>query len=147
MSVQLEKSAQSIEMEKSQEEVPESNLGSKIPLEIMGESQLKLSGTSFILRDFGRNFVYKVIKTHSATEAVFYSIAYRIPIPHLNDFRVNNINPEVFDNISYLIDNDLIPLFYGITTISYEGNLTFYTIFSNYTSHSYTIPHLCNLIF
>ncbi|XP_955333.1 uncharacterized protein TA18720 [Theileria annulata] len=122
MSVLLEKSVRYMEMEESQEEDSKSNFGPKIALETLGENQLKLSGTSFILRDFDQKFVYKVIKTHSATEAVFYSIVYRICIPRLNDFRVNNINPDVFENISYLVDNELIPNFYGITSISYEDH-------------------------
>ncbi|BAM41016.1 conserved hypothetical protein [Theileria orientalis strain Shintoku] len=108
-------------MERASDDAFDDTVDAPVPLETLGIDQLKLSGTSLILRDFDKKYIYKVIKLHSATEALFYSIAYRIYPPNVDDLRVNNINPKTFKNVSYLVEQEMIPQFYGITTISRNG--------------------------
>ncbi|UKJ88749.2 hypothetical protein MACJ_001994 [Theileria orientalis] len=121
-------------MEHASDDAFDDNVEVPVPLETLGIDQLKLSGTSLILRDFDKKYIYKVIKLHSATEALFYSIAYRIYPPNVDDLRVNNINSKTFNNLSYLVEQEMIPQFYGITTIS-RNDYSWYELGKNSTKN------------
>ncbi|EKX73324.1 conserved hypothetical protein [Theileria equi strain WA] len=94
-----------------------------LPLEPLGIKEHKLSGTSFILRDIHKEFIYKVVPTYSATEAIFYSVAYRMNTP-LDGLRGNDIKREDFKDLNFLVDNEIIPFFNGVVPLSHNIELS-----------------------